>query len=258
MYYFVNVSFANIYRKPTFHSEVDTQVVLWEKLEVMEKIDAFLRVQTEDHYEGWLNEHQIAVCRQPQAELRLVTQTIVDVFGEPNTQADLLRRIGAGAYLPVLEEKEGWCKVLLPDEQTGYITSAAFAPVADFKRQEALRMAQQFLGVTYIWGGKTPFGLDCSGLVQLTFKLLGQAVRRDAWMQFEDARPVSTNPAEARVGDLYFFAENGDKITHVALALGNKKFIHARGMVRINSLDEDHPDFSPDLLHDFVEVRTFF
>ncbi|WP_456408604.1 C40 family peptidase [Caldithrix abyssi] len=258
MQYFVNVTFANIYRKPTFHCEVDTQAVLWEELQVEEKIESFYRVQTEDHYEGWINEHQVAVCHRPQEERRMVTALAQKVYNAPNASAEVMRTVGAGSTLPIVQEKNGWYEVLLPDEKRGFVPNEAFAPPPGFSRDGLLQIARRFLGVTYVWGGKTPFGLDCSGFVQLSLKLLGKNVRRDAWMQFEDSHPVSKSPKDARAGDLYFFSENGDKITHVAITMGGQKFIHARGMVRINSLKEDDPEFTPDLLHDFVEVRTFF
>ncbi len=258
MHYFVNVTLANIYRKPTFHCEVDTQAVLWERLEVLEKINSFLRVKTEDRYEGWISEHQVAVCPEPEVEFRMVSTLFQAIFASADTSSEVVRWVCAGVRLPILSEEEKWCQVLLPDDQQGFIQRAAFKSEAPFGRIELVKTARKFLSVPYIWGGKTPYGLDCSGLVQLSCKLLGKNVRRDAWMQFEDSKPVSKDPAEASEGDFYFFSENGGKITHVAIALGNKRFIHARGMVRINSLDEDAPDFSPELLRDFVEVRSLF
>lgn len=258
MQYFVNITLANIYRKPTFHCEVDTQAVLWEKLEVLEKIDAFINVRTEDGYEGWINEHQVAVCPEPELKFEMVTTLFQPIYQTADSSSEIVRWTCAGARLPVVSEKEGWCEILLPDEQKGFIKSEAFNPLLVFGRRELVQTARKFLSVPYIWGGKTPFGLDCSGLVQLSCKLLDKKMRRDAWMQFEDSKPVSKDPAEADEGDFYFFSENGDKITHVAIALGGKRFIHARGMVRINSLDEDAPDFSPELLRDFVEVRSLF
>ena len=258
MQYFVNVSFANIYRKPTFHSEVDTQVVLWEELEVLERINSFLRVRTEDHYEGWLNEHQVAVCPMPQVGWIMIRDLFRKIYEKPDRLARILRVVSAGTQLPIISDEEGWAKVILPDEQTAFIPLEALKQRSSFTPGELVKVARRFMGVTYIWGGKTAFGLDCSGLVQLSCKLLGRFVRRDAWMQFEDSKPLSDDPAAARPGDLYFFSENGDKITHVAIALGKKRFIHARGMVRINSLNEDDADFSPELLRDFVQVRTFF
>ncbi len=258
MHYYVNVSFANIYRKPTFHGEVDTQAVLWEKLEMLEKIDPFLRVETEDGYEGWINEHQVSCCGKPGEQRKMITAPRCDFFEQPDSGSQIVRHGGAGSKIPVLEEQNGWIKTRFPDEKEGWIHSDCFEPLPQFTRDNFVEYISRFLGTTYVWGGKTPYGLDCSGFVQLAFKLFGKNIRRDAWMQFEDAVKISSDPLKADKGDLYFFAETGEKITHVGIALGNGHFIHARGMVRINSLVESDPNFSPELLKDFVEVRTFF
>ena len=258
MYHFTNVSFANIYRKPSFHSEVDTQTILWEKLEVSEKIESFLHVRTEDGYDGWINEHQISCCHEPQAEWTMVTVLHSHILQRPKENSFSLRQIGAGTRLPVLETQGEWKKILLPDENTGWIHNNALVPMPELNRDNFVKIAQQFLGTTYVWGGKTSFGLDCSGFVQLLFHLFGKPVRRDAWMQFEDARPVSNDPLVAQSGDLYFFTESKDKITHVGIALGNGKIIHAQGMVHINSLQESDPDFSPQLLKDLAAVKSYF
>ena len=77
-------------------------------------------------------------------------------------------------------------------------------------------------------------------------------------MQFEDAQMVSDNFLDGTPGDLLFFAEYGERITHVALKLSEKEIIHARGRVRINSLDKDSELFDSKLIDTFVAVKTFF
>ncbi len=258
MQYFVNVSFANVYRKPTFHSEIDTQALLWEKLTVTEKIDSFLRVQMEDGYQGWINEYQVLFCQEPEMQMRMVTVAVCDLFESAENQARVVLRVSAGTLLPVIREFEDWAEVLLPDGRKGFAKKVCFLPEFSDGRRGLVQAAEMFVGVPYVWGGKSAFGLDCSGLIQLSFKLLGRMIRRDAWMQFEDAQPVSEDPLQAQPGDLYFFSESGNRITHVGVALGEGRIVHARGMVRYNSLNNDHSDFSPELLRDFVQVKTFF
>ena len=258
MRYFTKVSFANVYRKPSFHSEVDTQTFLWEGLETQEKLDSFWRVRTQDGYEGWVNEHQITYAKPPQADWQTVSVPIGYIYGEPNKNAAPIMGVSAGTTLPVIKEEGDWAQIVLPDERKGWVERRILQALPALTPDQLVEKAKEFLGTTYIWGGKTAFGLDCSGFVQLLFKLFGKPLRRDAWMQFEDAQPVSKDPLQARKGDLYFFAENGNKITHVGLALGQGKMIHARGQIKINSLVEGADDFDPNLLKDFVEVRSYF
>ena len=77
-------------------------------------------------------------------------------------------------------------------------------------------------------------------------------------MQQRDAKIVTQDPYSAEIGDLFFFAETGDRITHVGIALGDGKILHARGLVRINSLHESDAKYVPQLRETFVDVRTFF
>jgi cell wall-associated NlpC family hydrolase len=93
--------------------------------------------------------------------------------------------------------------------------------------------------------------------MQVIFGLVGIKLRRDSWMQHHDAQFVSEESAAAQPGDVYFFAEQGNKITHVGLALGQNRILHARGYVRINSLTDGETDFDPNLANTFVDTRTF-
>ena len=106
------------------------------------------------------------------------------------------------------------------------------------------------MDVPYVWGGKTQWGLDCSGVVQLAVNLQGYSFPRDAWQQAEVGTSIQFDPANPSFekGDILFFKEAGKNIHHVAVSLGSKKFVHASEWVRINSFSETEPDFAPDRL----------
>ena len=99
------------------------------------------------------------------------------------------------------------------------------------------RIAIKYVNAPYLWGGKSPFGLDCSGFVQVVFKICGYRLNRDAWQQSSQGRPVSSFQ-ERQAGDVAFFANSEGKITHTGIIIGEGRIIHASGKVRIDQLDE--------------------
>jgi len=258
MAHFINVSCANIYRQPTFHSEVDTQAVLWEQVRVQQHKNDFVQIIGEDGYSGWINQRQIVECERVDTDkMKMVTQPFSFIYAEPDNNGAIVRDVTAGGYLAVIQKNERWYNILLPDGVTGWINDTALRPMPPLSRRALIEYAKQYKGIPYLWGGKTAKGLDCSGFVQMVHKLFGLKLRRDAWMQFEDARPVSRDPLQGQPGDLLFFAEGGRRITHVGFALGGGELLHARGLVRLNSLKKGQPGYEESLTKDFVEIRSY-
>ncbi|MFM9053187.1 MAG: C40 family peptidase, partial [Bacteroidota bacterium] len=95
-----------------------------------------------------------------------------------------------------------------------------------------------YLGAPYQWGGKSPFGIDCSGFTQMVFRINGIALPRDAWQQAETGVLLEKND-EVRTGDLAFFKNSDGKIVHVGIVLQQRQIIHASGEVRVDSLDQE-------------------
>jgi cell wall-associated NlpC family hydrolase len=255
---FVNVDAANLYKEASFKSAIDSQVVLWEKLKLIEKGNQFSRVSCEDGYIGWVNNHQFCKTASPKNQFKTVTKNHNYIHENPDTSSQIIREVGAGSSMPFEQIDDEWVKTLLPDGKTGWLLDNSFNEINGDKRKNLIQLSKQFLGVPYFWGGKSPKGLDCSGYVQLLSKLVGLSIRRDSPMQFEDASMVSEDLLAGQPGDLLFFAENGNRITHVGVKLSDNKIIHVRGMVRINSLLPGEADYDKSLIENFVAVKTYF
>jgi cell wall-associated NlpC family hydrolase len=106
------------------------------------------------------------------------------------------------------------------------------------------------LGVPYLWGGKSPLGIDCSGLVQTIFQSAGIDLPRDAWQQEEYFRDHKIPLNFVKPGDILFFGRN-KKITHTALSLGGSNFLHSQGWVKEESLDKFHANFNEECFQIF-------
>ncbi|MEK9139189.1 MAG: C40 family peptidase, partial [Bacteroidota bacterium] len=128
--------------------------------------------------------------------------------------------------------------------------------------ETVLATAKRFFGVPYLWGGTSPKGMDCSGFTKTVYFLNGVLLPRDANQQWEigDVVDVQNGLENLRMGDLLFFgfkptAEKKERITHVGIYLGNKKFIHESGDVHVNSFEQSDPDFNEFRFNTFLYAK---
>lgn len=255
----IQVSVSNHYREPDYRSEVVSQGLLWEQVELLERGADFCRIRQHDGYVSWVSHQQLA---QPEAEWtdrldwRTVRSHYARIFTAPDAAAPAVRDVVIGSKIPVLAEDKQWVQLLLPAGEKGWLQRGHLGEFGAPDVAHILALAREFLGYQYSWGGRTPKGFDCSGLVQTVFGLYGIALPRDAHMQ-QKAHLATHDHGQAVPGDLLFFGESPAKVTHVAIASGGGRFIHAYGMVRENSLDPDAPDFSRKHLETFISVNRY-
>ncbi|MFQ6613402.1 MAG: C40 family peptidase, partial [Fidelibacterota bacterium] len=207
--------------------------------------DDWLLAQGWDHYTGWVSRSQVVVSDEAYAGDVLALDYYGLILNEEGNRPP--RPITQGARLKTVESNRTLV-VELPDgtrgNYSGRWTSENLSPTPE----NIVQTTKSFLGIPYIWGGRSPWGFDCSGLIQTIFSRCGITLPRDAGLQKEFLRQAIIAPEEAEPGDLFFFSR-GQKITHVGLALGNNQILHAQGWVRIESLDATMPDANPDLIN---------
>ena len=112
------------------------------------------------------------------------------------------------------------------------LTTAGFT-----KKEKLAENALMYLNAPYLWGGRSPLGIDCSGFTQMVYRLQGVDLPRDAYQQAEVGTTLSF-VEESEAGDLAFFDNNEERITHVGIILENNHIIHASGKVRIDRIDQ--------------------
>jgi cell wall-associated NlpC family hydrolase len=187
------------------------------------------------------------------------------VLKSPETDALPVTDLVIGTAIGVCDcGRRGWRAVKLPDGKEGFIEARSVEKIRVGKRISRDKLSStglRFLGIPYIWGGTTPKGFDCSGLIQRVYRLNGAVVPRDADQQsgFGREKPVKTAEAvqELTTGDLIFFGKTARQITHVAMYLSEHLFLHAFGQVRVGSLDPHSQLYEAQLVADWQNTRDF-
>ncbi|THB80655.1 MAG: hypothetical protein D3926_06135 [Desulfobacteraceae bacterium] len=253
----INVCVASLYRSSGFQSEIVSQAVLNEPVDIIDEENRFVRIRMPDGYEGWIDHDQLVEGPAPDRNLKRVRSHFIRLYRHPDTESQPVRDAVIGCELSCIDEADGWVHVQLPDGDTAWTQAEQFGPFPEFRVETLLDMAAEFLGYQYLWGGKTPKGLDCSGFVQLVFSCLGQQLPRDAWMQQQHGTFKSSRIEDASAGELLFFGKQKDLVTHVGISLGQGRLIHSQGFVRINSLNPGDADYHPVLESRFINVNHF-
>ncbi len=263
-----NVGTAPVFKEPSMKSEQTTQIILGETFDVLEIFqDEWIRLRLHfDGYIGWVYKPQVVLMDEKNFEEYInkpkleFTDAFGFVYSKPNRDSQTLRDIVVCSVLNYTEEKDDWFKVQLPDGEIGWVNRNSVKLLSNkfgyFTYDSIIKTAKRFLGVSYLWGGKTPKGFDCSGFVQTVFRINGIYLPRDSDMQWKIGKYVGKNFAKFQKGDLLFFSSDGKRITHVGIYTGkDKEIIHSSGFVRINSLDKKSELFSERLARTFVGAR---
>lgn len=229
------LSVVPLRKEPSGGSEMTSQLLFGEIYSVLEVTEEWLRIKTQyDEYEAWLSikQHQriqentfLAIKKQDPVYTTELVQLIRDKKNDSHFPLSI------GACLPYYKNHQS------EFEQFHFEFEGATQEFSHKKKiADLISCASLFLNAPYLWGGKSPFGIDCSGFSQLVFKLNGYKLPRDAYQQVEHGTALSF-VEEAEAGDLAFFDNEEGKIVHVGILLDNERIIHASGFVKIDKFD---------------------
>jgi gamma-D-glutamyl-L-lysine dipeptidyl-peptidase len=228
-----NLSLIPLRKSPEHTAEMVSQLLFGESFDILEKHENWLQIQLHnDAYTGWIHHRQyLALTKEELDEIRSGTRVIVC-----DLNAKLFEKNSYNTF-PLLMGSS----LLFKEDNTfqfgdeSYVfTGDLYIPAA--KKEDILRFAVMYLGAPYLWGGRSHFGIDCSGFSQMAYHLAGFNLPRDASQQAFAGETLSFL-SEAEPGDLLFFDNAEGKIVHVGIYSGNHKIIHASGNVRIDNID---------------------
>ena len=214
-------------RSDNFHeSELVSQLLYGDCFKILSSKNEWLQIKTlNDSYVGWINNKQINEISKINAEKitfddKIFSTRLIDYI---ETDENKLSSIVLGSNI-------GACKYL-GHKYDGPVTKK------NKTKPNLTKVASLYLNSPYLWGGKTPFGIDCSGLTQMIYRINGYKIPRDASQQSELGETLSFIE-ESEPGDLAFFDDKEGKIIHVGMLLENNYILHAHGNVRIDRIDQ--------------------
>ena len=234
----VTVPAANMYSSASDDVDVVSQAIYGTTVQLLQESSGWVKVETPDQYTGWMRVGDLRQLESGESgyaasgQVAQVSSLSANLYRE--TDVTLHRpvlRVPFETRLEVTKQGEGeqarWLEVRLPDGRTAWIQSGDvdLAP-RTLSIAESIQLGRRFLGLTYLWGGRSSFGYDCSGFTQMLVRRRGVIMPRDADLQaaWTGAAPVERK--KLRAGDLLFFGSDRDHITHTGMFIGHGHFIH--------------------------------
>jgi cell wall-associated NlpC family hydrolase len=208
------VTVAPVRAENSDRAEIVTEILFGESADILEVNKNWTKIKMHyDGYEGWMDTKQIKHVTDEYLASRKVTLITEDFASIMTNDGRTLLSMGSEVEYPAVASRRSH----------------------DLRESIALT-AKEFLNVPYLWGGKSFFAVDCSGFVQLVYKIHNVKMPRDTYQQAE-VGDVLSFVEESQPGDLAYFENSEGKIIHVGIMLENQKIIHASGKVRIDTLD---------------------
>lgn len=288
-------------QKPDYESPLETQSLMGTIVEITAEQGYWRQVVTPEPYTAWCTNLGLVEMTPEQINAYKVAPKYIctamhsGVYTSASSKSarlsdlsmgDLVRIVYTDGEKAKVSKKKKWCEVRLPNGKTGWAPAedlkvfAQWAGKQEITVNNILKTALQFVGTPYLWGGASSKGLDCSGLVRLTFFMNGHLLPRNASQQVNYGREIimeadhSVTPdsdklyaemlkrtRHLKAGDLVFFGSpetfwSKEKITHVGIYIGDGKIIHASHLVRINSLIPGQKDYYENS-HRLIKARRY-
>ncbi len=256
MYRICHLSSIPLRKEASDRSEMVSQILFGELAEVIEEAGTWQKVKLEyDEYVGWIDKKQMVTISDDEhsaitSSEQFVSSELIQIL---SLEGGLALPLLAGSSLPLFNNGI----VKFSGSSHKFDGRAVRIDKADTGRW--MEFALMYLNCPYLWGGRSPFGIDCSGFTQMVYKLSGIKLNRDASQQALQGNLINMID-ESRPGDLAFFDNDEGKIIHVGIIMPNRKIIHASGNVKIDQLDHEgiYNDNQKKYTHRLRLIKRFF
>ncbi|MEI6122625.1 MAG: C40 family peptidase [Bacteroidota bacterium] len=231
------ISIIPVRAEPSHKSELITQLLFGELYKILEYYETWIKIKTVfDSFEGWIDAKQGKNLCDEEFDFLVdhnnaVTSDLVQNLFNKSTQTNL--QVVMGSSLPNLKFDTAHISLV-----EYIVNSESIRIPAPTNGSEIVDVALKYLNAPYLWGGRTPFGTDCSGFTQIVMKICGIPVFRNASQQSVQGTTVDFI-SEGMPGDLVYFENIENQIVHTGILINNQTIIHASGKVRIDPIDHE-------------------
>ncbi|MGC2449467.1 MAG: SH3 domain-containing C40 family peptidase [Candidatus Sulfotelmatobacter sp.] len=254
------VPVANMYSRPTEKSDVVSQAIYGSNVVLLQTRGEWSRIQTPDHYRGWTPSRYLRILLTGDGYATSgptvqVESLFANIYSEPDvtrhkpvitapfeTKLEVAPEDNASKKPP--QHHEGWLQVRLPGQTLAWIRAGDVeTDPKPLSIPESIELAKRFLGLPYLWGGRSSFGFDCSGFTQMLVRARGIIMPRDADQQAAWSGMTAIERTDLQPGDLLFFGSSAKDITHTGMYIGDGQFIHdtthEHPVIQISKLDDE-------------------
>jgi len=256
----VVVPVTNMYSHPSDKSDVVSQAMYGNNVTLLVAKGEWSRIQTSDRYKGWVPSRHLRIVLNgdgyaTSGPVVQVDSLFANIYNEPDITKhkpaitvpfETLLEVAVTKdpkNLPAKPAPEGWIQVRLPVMRTGWIQAGDVIDPRPLSIAQSIDLAKRFLGIPYVWGGRSSYGFDCSGFTQMLVRVRGISMPRDADQQAAWKGVVAVDRKDLQAGDLLFFGSSAKQITHTGMYIGEGQFIQATStdhpVVQISRLDDD-------------------
>lgn len=264
------VELSTIYMRlmPDYESPLETQELMGTIVEIVGEKSYWREIVSPQPYQAWCTTKGIVEMSEEELQAYkaapkcIFTGLYGHIYEKPSGKSETISDLVGGDVMRIGAKKKGWTEVILPSGKKGWVRSGLVKPhtgfisiakgegtaesISEEKMEDIIATAMKLKGVPYLWGGMSPKGVDCSGLVRWSYLMNGILLPRNASQSIYCGEPVSLDSLQK--GDLVYFgtpAKDGkpQRVTHVGIYIGDGRIIHASHLVRVNSLTPGEDDY---------------